>query len=394
MRFMKGWSREKRKAATVGAKTFCRETDFTEVGIAAFYGYFAVNILMKSFGYDHGDGVYKCFMFFAILFLAVKVFATRYTMREVMWSALLLGLGLLLGVVNKHGTWLLMFATVIGMKNVSFRRLVKLTIGIRVFCLIVMVIGSVFGVFDIGYTTVPDVHFRDVPVYSFGMKIPNTAFQTVFIVLVLPLYDHYKKLNVWWFVGTSAAALLFYRLTFCRTGIVVFFFCWALILFEKLVKREKAKFIFVLSVPVGVVFSLVMMMVYDAGNPIMGKINHIVTGRVYIMNGFYEKIGLSLIPRTQELFYANYYGLIDNVYMFILLYCGWIVALFVFYIVMKTLLALYKRGCYKELVMISAMALYGVLEQFVMNGFMNTFILLCAGLLYPQFFDTIDEERA
>ena len=37
--------------------------------------------------------------------------------------------------------------------------------------------------------------------------------------------------------------------------------------------------------------------------------------------------------------------------------------------------------------MITAFALYGVLEQFVMNGFMNPFILLCGILLYPDILD-------
>ena len=48
---------------------------------------------------------------------------------------------------------------------------------------------------------------------------------------------------------------------------------------------------------------------------------------------------------------------------------------------------LYREGHYKELAMITAFALYGVLEQFVMNGFMNPFILLCGILLYPDILD-------
>ena len=70
--------------------------------------------------------------------------------------------------------------------------------------------------------------------------------------------------------------------------------------------------------------------------------------------------------------------------MFVLLYCGWVVALFFFALVCRTLYVLYKKKCYKELVMISTLALYAVLEQFVMNGFMNPFILLTAVLLYPD----------
>ena len=44
---------------------------------------------------------------------------------------------------------------------------------------------------------------------------------------------------------------------------------------------------------------------------------------------------------------------------------------------------LYRMERYKDLVMLATLALYGVLEQFVMNGFMNPFILLGAALLYP-----------
>lgn len=375
------------------ARAYFRETDWSEVGNVAFYGYFAINILMKAFTYDHGDQIYKYFFMFGMAFLAIKVFTTRYTMREILWAAVLMGLGLLLSVINKQNTWLLLFATIIGMKNCKFYRLIQIAVFIRIISLLILVVGSVFGVYELGTTTTPDTNYVEIPVYSFGMNEPNTAFLSVFVMLAVLLYYNYVRLNWRWFFGTSAVALLFYKLTFCRTGITVFFFCWVLIAFEKLAKSDKVKFILMLSVPVGALFSLTTMMVYNGGNSVMHLLNHFVSGRIYIMNSYYSELGLSLIPRTQEYFYANYYGLIDNTYMFVLLYCGWIVALFFFYLLTKTLYCLYRGGHYKELVMIGAMALYGVLEQFVMNGFMNPFILLCGGLLYPAIFEDIDEGK-
>ena len=76
-----------------------------------------------------------------------------------------------------------------------------------------------------------------------------------------------------------------------------------------------------------------------------------------------------------------------------LLYCGWIVALFFFALVSWMLLRLYRQGYYKELVMLGTLALYGVLEQFVMNGFMNPFILLGAILLYPDILTSEEQSR-
>lgn len=368
-------------------KAFFKTSNWERVGVVAFYGYFAINMLMKAFTYDHGDKIYLFFFLFAIAFWAVKIVTTRYTLREVIWIAILMGLGLTLSVITKQNTWLLLFMTIIAMKNCEFQVLIRLAVYIRVFSLAVLVVGSTFGVFDIGYRTTPDTSYVEIPVYSFGMNEPNTAFLAVFLTLLLLLYYNYEKLNVWWFLGTSAVVVVFYELTYCRTGFAVFFFAWGLIIFEKLVKEKKYKFILALSVAVGVLFSLCTMILYNGSNPLMKLMNHFVSGRIYIMNGYYIDQGLSFIPRAQEVFYASYHGLIDNTYMFVLIYCGLFVALFFFGLVQWTLFRLYRQGHFKELVMIGALALYGVLEQFIMNGFMNPFILLCGILLYPDLLD-------
>lgn len=365
-------------------KTICQRTDWSRIGTVAFYGYFAINMLMKAFAYDHGDDIYKYFFIFGMMFLAIKLITTKYTLREIIWAAILIGVGLVLSIITKSNTWLLLFVTIIGMKNCSYHSLIKIAVYIRVISLSILVLGSTFELFDIGYKTTPDTNYVEIPVYSFAMGEPNFAFLCVFLTILLLLYYNYEKLNKWWFWGTTAVVFLFYELTFCRTGLVVFFFCWALIIFDKCVKNDKAKFIFALSVPVGALFSFSTMVLYNAENPVMKLINHYVTGRIYIMNGYYTNQGLALYPRPQEVFYANYFGLIDNSYMFVLVYCGWIVAIFFFVLMCLTLLRLYKKRCYKELVMLGTLALYGVLEQFVMNGFMNPFILLGAILLYPD----------
>lgn len=116
---------------------------------------------------------------------------------------MLLALGLGLSVITKQNTWLLLFMTIIAMKNCRFEFMIQMAVYIRVFCLAMLVIGSTFGVFDIGYKTTPDSSYVEIPVYSFAMNEPNTAFLAVFLTLLLLLYYNYKKLNVWWFAGTS-----------------------------------------------------------------------------------------------------------------------------------------------------------------------------------------------
>ena len=64
-------------------RTFLKNADVKKIGVVSFYAYFAINILMKAFSYDHGDNIYKWFFYTAILFWGIKMVFTTYTMWEV-----------------------------------------------------------------------------------------------------------------------------------------------------------------------------------------------------------------------------------------------------------------------------------------------------------------------
>ena len=371
-------------------RTFFKNADWKQIGVVAFYVYFAINILMKAFSYDHGDNIYKWFFYTALIFWGIKMITTTYTMREIFWIAAMFGIGMMLSVIAKQNMWLLTIMTVVAMKNCRFSVITQIAVWLRAAGVVILVGGSLLGIFNIGEQTKLDSGYVEQHVYGFAMGEPNTAFLTVFLALLLVLYYNYEKLNVMWCGVTALIALFFYKVTFCRTGVLVFFFCWALIFFEKLVKNKKIKAILVCSVPVGAVFSMVTTIFYNGNHALLYKINHLVSGRVYIMNTYFKDQGLSLLPRTQEIFYTSYHGLIDNSYMHVTFYAGILVAALFFWLIMKTMFKLYRMECYKELVMIGTLALYGVLEQFVLNGFMNIFILLCGILLYP---DILEEKH-
>ena len=98
------------------------------------------------------------------------------------------------------------------------------------------------------------------------------------------------------------------------------------------------------SVPVGAAFSLFTTLFYNGNHALLYKINHLVSGRVYIMNTYYKDQGLSLFPRTQEIFYTSYHGLIDNSYMQVTFYAGILVAV-LFY---GDVAAYYKKAGSKD----------------------------------------------
>ncbi len=90
-------------------RKWIRENDWKSMGIIAYYGYFAVNVLVKAFGYDSSDQIYKFFMLSGVILLGMKLVTTRYTLREIVVIALMLGAGLFIWVMTKKATILFLF---------------------------------------------------------------------------------------------------------------------------------------------------------------------------------------------------------------------------------------------------------------------------------------------
>ena len=172
-------------------RKWIRENDWKSMGIIAYYGYFAVNVLVKAFGYDSSDQIYKFFMLSGVILLGMKLVTTRYTLREIVVIALMLGAGLFIWVMTKKATILFLFLTIIGIKDVCFRKLIEISVWTRLFVAFIMVAGSAYGLFDIGYKTVPNAQYVEVPVYSLGFSEPNAAYMTIFLLLMLMLYYFY-----------------------------------------------------------------------------------------------------------------------------------------------------------------------------------------------------------
>ena len=205
-------------------RTFLKNADVKKIGVVSFYAYFAINILMKAFSYDHGDNIYKWFFYTAILFWGIKMVFTTYTMWEVFWITVMMGIGVMLSVITRQNMWLLSIMTVVAMKNCRFSVIAQIAVWIRCVAAVILSGGSLIGIFDIGEKTKLDSGYVEQHVYGFAMGEPNTAFLTVFLALLLVLYYNYEKLNVLWCGVTSLIALVFYKMTFCRTGVLCILF--------------------------------------------------------------------------------------------------------------------------------------------------------------------------
>lgn len=70
-------------------------------------------------------------MLSGVILLGMKLVTTRYTLREIVVIALMLGAGLFIWVMTKKATILFLFLTIIGIKDVCFRKLIEISVWTR-----------------------------------------------------------------------------------------------------------------------------------------------------------------------------------------------------------------------------------------------------------------------
>lgn len=358
---------------------------FAKIGEISFFVYYGIMVILKTFGYVSHEKFYVAAFVLALVFLLLKVFTTKYTMREFLILYVLFAISALCWLRVGEKNLMLITLTLWGIKNIDLRDLIKNTFLIRVFGTLIMIVFSCVGIFDVQKSIDTATDFSERVVFALGYDKSNTTFYTIFLILVLFVYLNYERLNFWHFLGTSAICFAAFKVTFCRTGTIVFFGMWALILFDKLCRKKRIYKLFCWQIPVFFLMSLGAMIVYRKAIPTWYQINRMFNGRIEISNNYYKRYGLTLFPKPAAIFWEMNAATIDNLYMYIFVCCGMAVGLCLLFFVTKSQLKLYHQGKTQEIVFITVFAVYAILEQSPLNPVMNPFILLLGNLIYRNF---------
>jgi hypothetical protein len=350
----------------------------------SFYGFYALLILAKSLGYSSGHFFYKICFAVGVVFWTVKVFCTRYTLREILWIlvfAVIVGLMYLkLGEL----TGILLLMGIIGMKNCNFSRIMHITLWCRLFTILVMAATAAVGLQDMQPTTINDQSYALRQAYAFGFDKQNLLFLSGFLAVVAFLYVEYERLNLLCFLGTLVPMIALFELTYCRTGIVLYFGLWLLIVVDKSMKSRRYCRIYCFAYLFGALASLAATVLYNGSSQIMQKINHLFNGRLEIVSTYYNTVGFSLFPRDISVFSFYLNRIIDNLYMSLFLTSGLVIGSI--FVVLMTCCSwkLYQYNCRRELIFMVIFAMYAMLEEFPLNPSMNPFVLLTGVLLYKN----------
>lgn len=356
-----------------------------QIGNISFLGYYAIMVILKTFGYVSYETFYRLAFAFALIFLVVKVLTTKYTIREFLILYLLFIVGAICWLRVGEKNIMLIALTLWGMKNIDFEELLKATIGIRIVGTALVILLACVGIFDIEQDLDIGTDFTQKLVFGLGYDKPNAAFYLIFLIVALVLYIDYSKLNLWHFVTSVVLCYAAYRATFCRTGIIVFCGMWALIILDKLCKDKRYYKLLCCQVLVLFLISLFAMVSYRKANSIWYRINRMFNGRIEIGNNYYKAFGTTLGPKPAQIFWDMNATTMDNLYMYLFISCGVIVTLCFVYFTTKAQLKLYQEGHYREIIFFTVFAVYAMLEQSPFNPVLNPFILLLGNQVYRDF---------
>lgn len=189
-----------------------------------YLAYFAVMFGARAIGLYEGMLIYNITLVVGMLLFLLKIAMTRHTYAEY----LLIGLLLFVSLIVYHNTGekglLLYFTMMLGMKNVSLKRVMKWAAAILSISFTILVFLSVFGLKqDIIYLH-DRVGFGQVLRHSLGYPYPNTLFTTYIVLMVLMMYilgQQTKKelimTSILMFLGT----VYIYIYSCSNTGLIV-----------------------------------------------------------------------------------------------------------------------------------------------------------------------------
>lgn len=344
-----------------------------------FYLVFILSVAaLFSAGLNSTDKIYQIIFGITSLFLLLKVAVTDYTLREFIWMAvitLLLGLTLLR---NGEKTLIITAMGIFGAKNISLEKVFRHSLWLKAALTVGTIALAAIGIIENEALFLPKNGER-YTLYCYGYNHPNAAFANVLMLFLLVVLIWQDKLKWYVYAGFTLVLAGAYYLFMCRTGLVV----WVVFLIMVLGyvishkwRKQKIYLWLLLLVPI-VLASLTFLipLIGMHNNAILTKVDFYLTGRIRLLIQGFQNLGFPLLGNTpRDPFDSAYFHLVYNY--------GWIVAVICFLAYIYTMWDCIKRDRPYEVIVLSAMAVYGFMEHWPLSIGWNISLLCLARTLF------------
>ena len=349
-----------------------------------YYLLFSIILFTKGVGLEESTVLFRSCLIVSVLLLACKFIIGKYSIQEILCVGILSIWGMATFLITGSLGMLIYVILIIGMKNVSVKRIFYVGTYIWGICMFCTVTAALF----FGRTGVRLVHSKmglgPLLRESLGYTHPNVLHITyiVFMAFVLYLCEDKGKKRIATIALLILGDIYIFMYSLSYTGLlisIVYFICFSYFRFRrKISKLEKVLIQCIL--PGCILLSVILPQLLGTG--IAYKIlNGLLNNRVWAIKVYFADYAMTLFGRSSE-------GLtfsIDNSYVNALMGYGvipWCIIMGVYaWIICKCL----RENRRKELTVICAFLIAGLSEPFLFNASIkNITVIFIGSFLYDS----------
>ena len=185
-----------------------------------FLAFLYINVFFKGIGMSNDDKIYLAFLVLGIFILFFKILSDKFKKNELLYFAVVLGIGLGTFIVGSKTTLLLSCMCIAGMKNIDVDKTFNDMYKIRLVTFISVVILALIGILENNQIYMWRNGGYDIR-YTLGFGHPNTLHLTFFILASLYIYGRYEKLKLIDYLIVIFANCFVFSYSNTRTGFIV-----------------------------------------------------------------------------------------------------------------------------------------------------------------------------
>ncbi len=347
----------------------------------SYYIFFVLMLAAKGLGLDSGDKLYYILSLIALASVACKLCMTRYSFREVAVIGTLILVAFFAYRNSGRLGIVLSVLAIVGMKDMDVRKLFRLGLPVFASAFAVTILGAAYGLIPNPLVVHEKGGIGEVIRWGMGYSTGNVFHISYFILVVLIAYnmqDRYKVKTLLWLMAGNVFVFAF---SLSYTGIAVTSFYLLLNLYA--VKRKRLcrteKILSMFPLPLCLLFSFIMP--FFINNPAGEKLDSLLQARLSFSYYYLTNQPITLLgTRMKDV--PFFWVIMDNGYVYILMTFG-LITLFLFVVAYAILSSRYSSSeDAGKLAIIFSFLIYGIMEQFISNAFMNISLLFIGEILF------------
>lgn len=355
-----------------------------------FYAFFIILSVTKGFGFYEWQKVFILLIIPAFFFGLLKILISRYTrLQLVVVIALLILTAIVLYESGEVGILFVML-TILGMKNISVEKIMRLGLWVWTICAITLSVFSFFNIENTVYRVDSKLGLGYILRWSLGFTHPNTLHSTYFALCAYIIYELAERFRFKHFVllMIGNVLVLAYSVSYTGFAVVAILLAGGLYvavrprfwLIEKMLVNLVLPFVLVIS------FAFPLMLYKYPYTKFIQRLDKLLTTRIYLANLYLQPECISPFGvRMSYLSQIRTYLSIDNSYVWACIHYGFIM----FVLFMLAYFVLIVDYCRKqktrELLLIVCFLSAGYMEPLLFNtSFKNITLLFLGEMLFRQ----------